>query len=163
MKNNYEKLVSSLRYWVQGKEWFEVAKAIEYACKLHTGFRKDNVTKEFEHQIFQTHMVRTYHKNLVLPKETMMVALLHDVREDYDISNEEIENLFGLDVARGVESMTKVFNKIKKDTIIYFEELSKCPMGSICKGTDRVHNQASMDGVFKLEKQNTALGQFFVG
>ena len=89
----------------------------------------------------------------MFPKETMILSFLHDVQEDYDVSSEEIERLFGTMVADANYKMTKVFREEKKNEELYFSQLSQCPIASIAKGIDRLHNQSTMDGVFKISKQ----------
>jgi (p)ppGpp synthase/HD superfamily hydrolase len=155
MKNNYDKMAMSLRYWLLGKEWHQALKAMEFAAKFHKGTRKDGITKEFEHQIFQAHIVRTYYKMLQFPELTMIVIFLHDLMEDYDISREEIVALFGEQVAVSVERMTKVYRGVKKDNKVYYTELAEDIIASVAKIIDRLHNLSSMDGVFTLEKQES--------
>jgi (p)ppGpp synthase/HD superfamily hydrolase len=45
----------------------------------------------------------------------IQLALLHDILEDTNTSFEEIENLFGLDIANGVNALTKNGSLPKKD------------------------------------------------
>jgi len=156
----YEKLKITLRYWLLGMaqsnpDYVKCVEALEFACNIHTGVRKDGKTPEFEHQLVITHYMRTLINNLLFPAETICASLLHDVCEDYDISYDEIERRFGKKVRDAVERLTKVYRGVNKSAENYFNEISQCPIASIVKGGDRIHNFQSMVGVFTKEKQES--------
>ena len=150
--SNFSKQKLALRYWLMGKGYIQALEALEFAARIHTGFRKDGVTPEFAHQVAICHYVRSL-PPLMFPEETIIAVLLHDAREDYDVSDEEIINRFGTLVAGAVERLTKVFRGDKKPMDRYFAEIADCPIASIAKGGDRVHNLNSMIGVFAQAKQ----------
>ena len=83
--------------------------------------------------------------------EMIAAAILHDVIEDYDVSSEEVENIFGLNVVRAVQLLSK--DKENYSPEAYFNLISKCPIASLVKGGDRVHNVQTMHGVFSDEKK----------
>ena len=143
----------SLRYWLQGREFFLALKAMEFAKGFHTGVRKDGITPEFDHQISIGHYVRSLNTSLQFPEETLATVFLHDVREDYGVSGEEIESRFGHNIGNSVEAMTKEFRGVKKPIGLVFEQIANDPRASIAKGADRFHNFASMIGVFGIPKQ----------
>jgi len=154
----FEKLNITLRYWLLGisqkdKEYLKCLEAMEFAAKFHCGVRKDGVTPEFEHQLTIAHYVRTLIPHLIYPSETISTIFLHDVPEDYDVHSIEIENRFGKIVADATERLTKTFRGIKKTEEAYFGAIAECPIASIGKGGDRIHNLQTMVGVFKEEKQ----------
>jgi (p)ppGpp synthase/HD superfamily hydrolase len=153
--NNFEKMSASIRYWMLGKEWYLALKAMEFAAKYHTGLRKDGVTKEFEHQVRQAHIIRTHYKNILHPEETMCVVWLHDVMEDYHVTHETLADLFGVRIADAVRKMSKYFNGIKLNDEVYYSIIGDCVLCSVAKPVDRVDNVSSMDGVFTLEKQES--------
>lgn len=148
---DHDKRRIALWYWLQGAGWNLALEAFEFASRYHVGLRK-NGNPEFSHQIDIAHHVRTL-PGLIRPQETLCIALLHDVREDFGVSDDEIRNPFGPLVADGVERMTKVFRGDKKRPEDYFGEIAKCPMSSIAKGADRIHNLNDMEGAFSLSKQ----------
>lgn len=150
--NTSSKLRVSLRYWLLGRGYMNACEAMEYAEQFHTGFRKDGVTPEFDHQINIAHYVRTL-PNLMHQEDTISTVFLHDVREDYNVSDHEIRQKFGNLVADAVERMTKVFRGSKKDETTVFEQIAECPIASIAKGGDRIHNFQTMVGVFTPKKQ----------
>jgi len=160
----YNKLFISLRYWLIGMSqsnhsYVVPLKALEYAKNIHIGFRKDGNTPEFQHQLEITLFLRTLVPGMIYPAETLASAILHDVPEDYDISFAEIESNFGSIVRHNTELLTKTYCGGKKNTGIYFENMSKSPIASIIKGADRINNQQSMHGVFSTEKQQLYLDE----
>lgn len=143
----------ALRYWLQGREFYLALEAMEFAKGFHTGVRKDGITPEFDHQISIGHYVRSLITSLQFPEGTLATVFLHDVREDYGVSKEEIESRFGRDIGNSVEAMTKEFRGVKKPIGLVFEQIANDPRASIAKGADRFHNFASMVGVFSIPKQ----------
>ena len=84
---------------------------------------------------------------------TISVIMLHDVREDYGVSDEEIRERFGDAVARAVDAMTKTFRGQRRPEQLVFEQIAADPIASVAKGADRIHNLNSMVGVFSKDKQ----------
>jgi (p)ppGpp synthase/HD superfamily hydrolase len=156
--NKFEKKLLTLRQQLVGARYHHALAALEFAHRFHTGLRKDGVTPEFQHQIEIALFALTL-PDLMFREEVIATILLHDVREDYDITDREIRDLFFQDsafaarVAQAVENMTKVFRGIKKNEAGLFDAMSQDPIASIAKGCDRMHNLQSMVGVFKLAKQ----------
>lgn len=143
----------SLRYWLQGAGLFRALKALEMAKSYHCGVRKDGVTPEIDHQISIAHYVRTLHSSLIYPEDTIITVMLHDVREDHGVSDQEIEAQFGTQVAQAVNRLTKTFRGVHRDPHTLFANMSDDPIASIVKGADRIHNFNSMIGVFTKTKQ----------
>jgi (p)ppGpp synthase/HD superfamily hydrolase len=123
------------------------------AKSYHQGVRKDGVTPEVDHQISIAHYVRTLHSSLIHPEDTSITVMLHDVREDYGVSDQEIESQFGARVSQAVNRLTKTFRGVDRDPVTLFASMSEDPIASIVKGADRIHNFNSMIGVFTKEKQ----------
>ena len=143
---------TALRYWLQGHDFTQAAYAMTWAESYHQGTRKDGVTPEFSHQVAIASHLRTFAGILRYPEETITVGLLHDVREDYNVSDEEVRALFGDLVADAVDDLTKEFRGVKRDEEDVFLAIGDSPISSVVKGTDRIHNQSSMPGVFGREK-----------
>lgn len=141
-----------IRAFLLGRSFYVAVEALEFAAGYHTGTRKDGETPEFHHQISITHFARTL-PNLRFEEEVLCAALLHDVVEDYDVPIETIRTRFGERVADAVLLLTKKYRGIKKDTAQYYREIAECPIASIVKGCDRIHNFQTMPNVFSSEKQ----------
>lgn len=155
---SFEKKKISIRYWLlvmasTNPLYFKCLDAMELAMKFHVNIRKDGFTPEFDHQLTIVHYVRTLVPSLTYPVETICTVFLHDLREDYNISNNEIEEKFGALIANAVERMTKTFRGAKKSNTDYFKSISECEIASIAKGGDRIHNFQSMPTVFTSIKQ----------
>jgi hypothetical protein len=164
-ETSHEKSVTELRGVLKGavayardKEWIVALKAFDFARKYHTGLRKDGKSHEFSHQVFQANYARVYEPSLIYPVETIATIFLHDICEDYDVSYETIENLFGKTVRDGVESMTKKYKGIIIPYDVYFARLATDPCGSVAKGIDRGHNILTMgDTDWTVDKQENYL------
>jgi len=148
----YIKRRTALRYWLHGMGFHQALKAMEFAGGFHTGKRKGG-EPEFSHQIWQANFTRTIAPSLLHPEEQICVAFLHDVVEDYPVKVSQIEAEFGEMIAGAVERISKVVEGTKKDTATYFQEMIGCPIASLAKGIDRMHNHQTMVGVFTKEKQ----------
>ncbi len=143
------------------ERWVAAYAAFEFARQHHTGWRKDNTTPEFHHQLAIVSEVLA-----IAPPDDALVlvigALLHDISEDYKIHKFEIKERFGVEVANLVESVTKKFDGEKKDIVAYYAHIATIKNSAIIKGFDRLVNIESMnnlkpDGtpVFTLEKQKS--------
>lgn len=149
----FQKAEISLRYWLDGRRYYLALRAMEFAKRYHQGTRKDDVTPEFYHQVEIANFVRTFDHVLLHPEATFCAVLLHDVREDYGVTDAQIREPFGALVADAVERLTKKTRGIVKPKDLYFAELGTCAIGSVAKGADRIANLNSMEGVFGAEKQ----------
>jgi (p)ppGpp synthase/HD superfamily hydrolase len=142
----------ALRYWMLGRDWHVASAALEFAEAHHTGLRKDGVSPEMAHQVQVAHYLRTLHEHLLHPEETLAVALLHDVREDHGVSDEELRDRFGAQVADAVDAVTKTFRGDDRDLDQLFGRIAEDPIASVVKASDRIHNQHTALGVFGAEK-----------
>lgn len=157
--NKFEKRTLVLRQQLIGGQYFEALAAMEFAEKYHTGLRKDGFTPEFAHQIGIALYVMTL-PDLIYREETIATIFLHDVREDYAVTDYEIRQIFsdeakGVRIAHAVECMTKKFRGVDRDEDELFARMSLDPIASIAKGADRMNNLQSMIGVFGPEKQRS--------
>jgi (p)ppGpp synthase/HD superfamily hydrolase len=149
---NFEKLRLTVRYWLLGRNYTLALRAMEFAARYHTGVRKDG-SPEFSHQVWQVAYARTFVDLLLYPEETLATIFLHDVVEDYNVPLSEIEREFGPRVAASIDRMSKEIQGRKKSSETYFGELALCPIASISKGIDRIHNHQTMRHAFKLLKK----------
>lgn len=150
----FEKKRTALKGYCLGRGYNDVLRAITFAEGHHTGFRKDNVTPEFQHQI-EIALYATTLKGLTNDDEALLLQMimLHDVVEDYNVSLIEIEAKFGKEVMDGVRALSKAIQGQKKDMAVYMDDLTNNYLAALAKGCDRVHNVQSMRGVFNYAKQ----------
>ncbi|MCK4974399.1 MAG: HD domain-containing protein, partial [Sulfurimonas sp.] len=79
-------------------------KALEYSKKAHENqFRKSGLP-----YIIHPILVASIVSSITNDESMAIAALLHDIVEDTDVSIDEIEELFGSDVAHLVEGLTKI-------------------------------------------------------
>lgn len=152
MKEDFLKQKIAIRYWLIGKGFYKAVKALDFAESYHTGTRKDG-QHEFSHQISQANYCRVFCDLLEYPEETFCVIFLHDIIEDYDVTYEQLRDIFGNIVAEATLKMSKVRNGVKIPNEIYYLGMLNCPIASTCKGFDRVHNMMTMVGGFTPQKQ----------
>jgi hypothetical protein len=138
----------ALRYFLLGAGYTNALAAFEFAAAHHRGTRKDGRTPEFAHQISIAQHVRTLLPHLLRPEDALVVALLHDVREDYGVSNDEITDRFGATVAASVDAMTKTFRGVDREPAEVFAAIADDATASLVKGCDRANNQLTALGVF---------------
>lgn len=143
----------SLRYWLLGRKYFKASLALEYAAGFHTGTRKDGKTPEYDHQVSMAHLIRTFVNHLNFPEETLAATCLHDTAEDYDLSFDEIRDVFGKKVSKAVKLLTKKHRGTKVPPEVYYAAMADNPIASIVKGVDRINNISTMVDVFTHEKQ----------
>jgi len=154
----FQKKLMTLRQQLIGAKYHHALSALEFAIRYHTGVRKDGETPEFQHQVEIALFALTL-PDLMYRQEVIATIMLHDVREDYGVSDGEIRQLFFNDaqfadrVARAVHNMTKEFRGERRDDAELFQIMAHDAISSIAKGCDRVHNLGSMLGVFTVEKQ----------
>lgn len=152
MKQDYEKMKIALRAKLAGMGFTKAVEAMNFAEQLHNGKRKDG-QHEFSHQVSQACLALTLLHHVDYPEELIITIFLHDVCEDKNISYEEIEAKFGEVVMAAVQFMTKVYRGNKIDNKHYYSMMASCPIASLAKGFDRVHNLMTMNGGFSPEKQ----------
>jgi Guanosine polyphosphate pyrophosphohydrolases/synthetases len=143
-RSAYAKQLSSMRYWLLGRNWMTALKAFEFAQGHHDGVRKDGFSPEFSHQMFIAGYARTLAHSLLNPEETLAAIFLHDVCEDYPVSFEEIGSRFGAGVRVPVELLTKKKDGVRIPDDIYYNRMGDDPVASIAKGLDRAHNIFTM-------------------
>lgn len=141
----------ALRYWLLGAGYVHAAEAMEWAASIHVGQRRSGAP-EFSHQIAIASHVRTLCSVLRYSEETITTAFCHDVREDYAIDDAVVRAKFGDRVADAVAVMTKEFAGVRFDDDRVFAAIAADPIASVVKLADRVHNHATMVGVFSPAK-----------
>ena len=152
-----EELINKIKEYDDKEEDLElIRKAYEYADKKHFGQKRISGDDYIIHPL-NVAMILT---NIKADAKCMAAALLHDVIEDCDTSFEEVEELFGTEVAKLVDGVTKI-NKLhfssKTDAIIATQRkilvgLSEDVRVIIIKLADRLHNMRTLY-VMKEEKQ----------
>ena len=112
------------------------AAAYEFAAKKHEGqFRKGG-----EPYITHPAAVADILREQGMDEDHLITALFHDLLEDTDATEAEIEAIGGERVLRAVKLLTK-----KKDYVMseYISGIKSDPIAYAVKGADRLHNLRS--------------------
>jgi GTP pyrophosphokinase len=100
----YEELINRVRKYHPSDDISLIEKAYKTAYDAH----KDQVRKSGEPYIIHPLCVAIILADLELDKETIVAGLLHDVVEDTIMTDQEISEQFGSDVALLVDGVTKL-------------------------------------------------------
>ena len=100
----YQDLIKRVRKYHPSDDISLIEKAYNVAYNAH----KDQVRKSGEPYIIHPLCVAIILADLELDKETIVAGLLHDVVEDTILTDEEIKQQFGPDVALLVDGVTKL-------------------------------------------------------
>tara|TARA_Y100000310_G_scaffold279517_1_gene298681 strand:- start:13118 stop:13759 length:642 start_codon:yes stop_codon:yes gene_type:complete len=151
----HTKQLAVMRGYLDGREFYVAADALEFVRQLEQGTRKDGETPKFHHQLSIARLVHTLAPHLIHPERAIAAAFLHDVLEDHGatISREDLAERFGRELADIVWRLSKKSNGLAKEYDLYFGELGTCATGSVVKLADRAHNIQTMQGVFDYAKQ----------
>jgi len=142
-----------------------VKKALNYSINSHkTQFRKSG-EPYVVHPILVSAITAHYSDD----EHMVIAALLHDVVEDTDVSIEEIEEEFGIDVACIVDGLTKIVEIRESELVSTGDEkkllssaltFRKMLIASIkdvrimvVKLCDRMHNMLTLDALSKIKQK----------
>ena len=154
----YEKMYTALKYYMLGCGYIKAVEALHYAREFHNGTRKDGITPEFQHQVEIALYVTTL-KDVEDEQRCLIAVFLHDVPEDFGVSLHDLERRWGDITREDVWCMTKKYRGEVKDKDQYYKTIATNPVASICKGSDRIHNVNSMNGVFTIDKQESYIDE----
>lgn len=165
----YDKLKITIRYWLYGKaendkRYYATIEAFNVAMKYHNGYRKDNVTKEFYHQLNMVSYLRTLVSYFQNAPDVLTLALLHDTFEDYPESHIELHDKFPWMMSK-LQLISKMVDGKKLSNEEYYGNMVECPETVIVKVVDRIHNLSTMNGVFsesKIQDYIAEVHEFFL-
>ncbi len=134
------------------KDKKEIRKAFEIAVEAHSKQRRRTGEPYIFHPVAVAKIVAY---EIGLDTASIISALLHDVVEDTDFKIEDIERLFGENVARIVSGLTKISHlKKDQDSSIQAENFRKMLLTLhddvrviLIKIADRLHNMQTMDAM----------------
>ena len=88
----------------------ELDHAIDFATKAHSGQKRASGEPYINHPLAVAETLINWGMDI----DSILAGILHDTIEDTDVTFEQIESLFGYDVAALVDGVTKV-SKIRAD------------------------------------------------
>ena len=100
----YQELVKSVQSYHPSGDVSKIEKAYQLAKNAHDG----QLRKSGEPYINHPLNVAIVLADLEMDKETIVAGLLHDVVEDTNITDDEVKEMFGEDVAALVDGVTKL-------------------------------------------------------
>ncbi len=130
----------------------EIRRAFDLALEAHKHQRRKTGEPYIFHPIAVAKIVA---KKIGLDTTSIVAALLHDVIEDTEYTAEDIERLFGENVARIVVGLTKI-SRLKKDQDVSIQAenyrkmlltLNDDVRVILIKIADRLHNMQTMDAM----------------
>ena len=141
-------LVRLKTYITDEEEIKEIVKAYEFAASMH----KEQFRKSGEPYIIHPIQVAIILTTIYADSDTIKAALLHDVLEDTDCTDEQMEELFGVEVTRLVQGVTKLskinFSTENEYLIDYYKKIivgiSEDVRVIIIKLADRLHNMRTL-------------------
>ena len=145
----YDMLIARIRKYHPSTDVSMINKAYELAKKAHGS----QVRKSGEPYIIHPLWVAIILADLEMDKETIIAAMLHDVVEDTEITEEEISKMFGGEVALLVDGVTKLGRlSYSSDKLeVQAENLRKMFLAMakdirviIIKLADRLHNMRTL-------------------
>lgn len=126
----------------------KVGKAFLFANAAHDGIRRKSGEPYIIHPIAVATVVA---RDLGLGATSVIAAILHDVVEDTDYSTEDIRNLFGENVARIVDGLTKLSGEMDTRQALTLKKmlmtLSDDVRVILIKLADRLHNMRTLESL----------------
>src|SRR6187401_403528 len=133
-----------------------VRTAFEMAAEAHVTTRRKSGEPYILHPLA---VARICIEEIGLGVRSTICALLHDTVEDTDISLEDVEREFGMEISKIVDGLTKISNVIDTNTSQQAENFKKIlltltddPRVILIKLADRLHNMRTLDHM-KSDKQ----------
>lgn len=142
-------LVVRLKTYIDSEDEInEIIKAYEFAAKMH----KEQFRKSGEPYIIHPINVAIILTTIYADADTIKAALLHDVLEDTECTSEQMEGLFGPEVTKLVQGVTKLskihFSTENEYLIDYYKKIivgiSEDVRVIIIKLADRLHNMRTL-------------------
>lgn len=152
----YRALLRSLKPKLKPGDKELIRHAFEMAAEAHKTMRRKSGEPYILHPLA---VAQICVEEIGLGVRSTICALLHDTVEDTDISLEDVQREFGLEIARIVDGLTKISNVIDVNASQQAENFKKIlltltddPRVILIKLADRLHNMRTLESM-KREKQ----------
>ena len=138
----------------------EIQNAFDFAARLHSGQYRLSEEPYIVHPLEVAKILA----NLQVDKHTIMAALLHDIIEDTEATDEEIKSLFGEDVYNLVSGVTKLskyqFKSKEERQAENFRRMFIAMANDIrvifLKLADRLHNMRTLNYMAQAKQKKIA-------
>lgn len=160
-KRDYEELIQCLKDQGGNFDFDLISRAYEYCVTAHSGQKRWTNEGYYIHPFNVAKII----VSLGMDSQSVAAALLHDVVEDTKAGVEDIEKLFGAEVALLVDGVTRIGKlKIASKEQEQAESLRKMliAMGKdirviIIKLADRLHNMRTLDAIPEQKQRDKSL------
>lgn len=150
-------LVDAVKSYAPGCDEALIERAYVFAMKAHSEQRRANGDPYFSHPVEVAGIL----SELRLDETCIAAGLLHDTVEDTPTTKEDIERLFGADVAKLVEGVTKLakvkVSGVRPDQAANLRKLLFAMSDDLrvllVKLADRLHNMRTLGYIAKPEKR----------
>ena len=157
MQNAFEDLVGRVRAYDPRLDEARLKLAYDLGEKAHEGQLRASGEAYFTHPISVATILTEMHLDL----DTIITALLHDTVEDCDVTLEQIEELFGENVRKLVDGVTKLTRiELQSENTKQAENLRKLVVAMsrdirvlLVKLADRTHNMQTIDSFAREDKK----------
>lgn len=152
----YRALLRSLKPKLKPGDKELIRHAFEMAAEAHKTMRRKSGEPYILHPLA---VAQICVEEIGLGVRSTICALLHDTVEDTDITLEDVQREFGIEIARIVDGLTKISNVIDVNASQQAENFKKIlltltddPRVILIKLADRLHNMRTLESM-KREKQ----------
>jgi len=150
-------LISIAQSYIPQNDIKIISKALEFSVNAH----KDQKRKSGEPYVNHPIEVSKILANLKLDTSSIVSGLLHDTIEDTSISLDQIRNIFGDEVAKLVDGLTKIKNySLRNKNLKFGENYRKLILAAtqdlrviLIKLADRMHNMKTLNYLEDHHKQ----------
>lgn len=153
----YDDLVREIGKRFDAERMAKVKKAFDFANSAHEGVRRKSGEPYIIHPIAVATIVA---RDLGLGATSVIASILHDVVEDTEYSTTDIENMFGKDVARLVDGLTKLSGEMDGRQALTLRKmlmtLSDDVRVVLIKLADRLHNMRTLESLPPYKQIKTA-------
>ena len=152
-----DNLYNKLNSYLPEEEIIKIKQAFKFANKAHRGQKRKSGHDFIVHPVeVAYHLAR-----LELEPNVIVAGLLHDVIEDTNTTNKEIEKKFGMEVSKLVSSLTKLnitednINEHveKKNLRNFLVSMAEDVRVAIIKLADRLHNVETLQYLDKEKRE----------
>ncbi len=164
--NRYRALLRSTTRALSDDDKKLIRNAFNLAMDAHKDVRRKSGEPYILHPIEVAIIVS---KEIGLGKTSIAAALMHDVVEDSDYTLEDIQRMFGSEIARIIDGLTKISGIFDKDISIQAENFRKMLLTIsddvrviLIKLADRLHNMRTMDAMKNYKQRKIASETLFL-
>lgn len=146
----YKRLLKAVEPKIKSREHLKkIHKAYELACEKHKDMRRKSGEPYIYHPIAVAQICA---EELGLGVTSVVCGLLHDTVEDTDLTLEDVREIFGEDVAKIIDGLTKISGVFDQSQSIQAENFRKIILTLsddlrviLVKLADRLHNMRTLE------------------